>query len=266
MIRLEPIEFPGMEEVINNSEYYKDKFIKESVICFRNANLTKEEQYDFNARFGEKIGWQSEVQRDKYVENHSRVTNSAGQDEILVGWHVEHPYYKNPIVTGTWNMYKFTADPESGKTYFVDTGSVYDMLSDEEKDFLLNSSASWPESIQRQSLNPDLVNKEISVVHSHWLTGRPILRFLMCPRNVPLNAELVHFKNEIPNSETKEYFVSLIKKITREIMENEDIRIVHRWQQGDLIIADLHRLAHAVTGGFRPEDREFCGIWGYQIQ
>jgi hypothetical protein len=40
--------------------------------------------------------------------------------------------------------------------------------------------------------------------------------------------------------------------------------MVHRWQQGDLIIPDMFKLAHAVTGGFKSEDREFRGIWAYQ--
>ena len=43
MINVIPIEFPGIENVLNNSEYYKDKLISDSVICFRNANLTEKE-------------------------------------------------------------------------------------------------------------------------------------------------------------------------------------------------------------------------------
>ena len=31
-----------------------------------------------------------------------------------------------------------------------------------------------------------------------------------------------------------------------------------------LVIPDLFKLAHAVTGGFKSEDREFRGIWGYK--
>jgi alpha-ketoglutarate-dependent taurine dioxygenase len=75
---------------------------------------------------------------------------------------------------------------------------------------------------------------------------------------------LVSYKNEAPSQESLDYFKSLIRKIEKIIMENEDIRIVHNWQQGDLVIPDLFKLAHAVTGGFKPEDREFRGIWAYR--
>ena len=48
------------------------------------------------------------------------------------------------------------------------------------------------------------------------------------------------------------------------IEKDESIRIVHDWKQGDLVLMDAFKLAHAVTGGFKPEDREFTGIWGYR--
>jgi alpha-ketoglutarate-dependent taurine dioxygenase len=76
--------------------------------------------------------------------------------------------------------------------------------------------------------------------------------------------DLVSYKSESPKKSELRYFQTLIRKIEDIVWNNEDIRIVHRWQQGDLVIPDLFKLAHAVTGGFRPEDREFRGIWGYK--
>ena len=38
---VEPVEFPGIDQVLDNADYYKDKLINDSVICFRNANLTE---------------------------------------------------------------------------------------------------------------------------------------------------------------------------------------------------------------------------------
>ena len=45
---------------------------------------------------------------------------------------------------------------------------------------------------------------------------------------------------------------------------NEERALVHRWQKGDIIVTDLHRMSHTVKGGFKPEQRKFRGLWSYQ--
>ena len=270
MIIVEPIEFPGVESVINNIEYYKNKFINDSVICFRNANLTQEEQFDFGAKIGKLMGWRYLDNTSEYVENHVRKSDIvSGPDDIIVEWHIEHTYYVNPIVASTWNMYNFKTNPENGKTYFVDTGVVFEMLSDEEKQFLIDSVVTEPEFIKKSQMSSKFLSEntnlsdEHPIINTHWLTGQPIIRFMILPD--PYIIPLVSYKNEVPSKESLDYFKLLIRKIEKIIMENEDIRIVHKWQQGDLVIPDLFKLAHAVTGGFKSEDREFRGIWGYKI-
>ena len=42
---------------------------------------------------------------------------------------------------------------------------------------------------------------------------------------------------------------------------NLNIRIVHKWKQGDLVIPDMFVMYHALTGGFSSDEREFVGIW-----
>jgi alpha-ketoglutarate-dependent taurine dioxygenase len=269
MIIVEPIEFPGVESVINNIEYYKNKFINDSVICFRNANLTQEEQFDFGAKIGKLMGWRYLDNTSEYVENHVRKSDIvSGPDDIIVEWHIEHTYYLNPIVASTWNMYNFKTNPENGKTYFVDTGVVFEMLSDEEKQFLIDSVVTEPEFIKKSQMSSRFLSEDTNlsdehpIINTHWLTGQPIIRFMILPD--PHIIPLVSYKGENPSQESLDYFKLLIRKIEKIIMENEDIRIVHKWQQGDLVIPDLFKLAHAVTGGFKSEDREFRGIWGYK--
>jgi len=269
MIIVEPIEFPGVDYILNNIEEYKNKFIADSVLCFRNANLSKEEQFDFGAKIGKLMGWKYIDNTSEYLENHVRKSDIvSGPDDIIVEWHIEHTYYLNPIVASTWNMYNFKTNPENGKTYFVDTGVVFEMLSDEEKQFLVDSVITEPEFIKKSQLSSRFLSEstnlseEHPIINKHWLTGKPIIRFMILPD--PHIIPLVSYKNESPSDESLEYFKSLIRKIEKIIMENEDIRIVHKWQQGDLVIPDLFKLAHAVTGGFKSEDREFRGIWGYK--
>ena len=73
MKQIETIEFPGQEYILDNIDYFKDKFVKDSVLAFRNANLTKKEQRDFHIKLGEKIGWYSidSEKEGSYIENHS---------------------------------------------------------------------------------------------------------------------------------------------------------------------------------------------------
>ncbi len=269
MIYVQPVEFPGIDGVLSNSEYYKDKFINDSVICFRNANLTEQEQFKFCRELGSLFGWSLINDESKYVENHERKSEIvSGPDDIIVEWHVEHTYYANPIVASTWNMYNFKTDNENGKTYFIDTNVVFEMLTEDEKQFLLNSRITEPDFIKEAQLKNGFASgtlnfmDEYPIVAEHWLTGKPIIRFTILPQ--PHMVRLVSYKGIEPSQDDLTYFETIIRKIENIIWNNEDIRIVHKWQQGDLVIPDMFKLAHAVTGGFKAEDREFRGIWGYK--
>lgn len=269
MISIVPVEFPGIESILENSEYYKDKLIKDSVICFRNANLTQDEQFDLAARLGKLIGWSLLDNKSEYIENHVRKSDlKSGPDDIIVEWHVEHTYYTNPIVASTWNMYNFKTDNNNGKTYFVDTGLVFEMLTSDEQEFLLNSIITEPDVIRESQLRSGFVSEHTTladnypIIAKHWITEKPIIRFTILPS--PLMVKLVSYKGQSPDADAVAQFETLIRKIEDIIWNNEDIRMVHKWQQGDLVIPDMFKLAHAVTGGFNHEHREFRGIWGYR--
>jgi len=268
---VEPIEFPGVYSILDNAEYYKDKLISDSVICFRNANLTEQEQFDFGKKLGKLLGWSHINNESKYIENHERKSEiQSGSDDIIVEWHIEHTYYVNPIVAATWNMYNFKTNNENGKTYFVDTNVVFEMLSDDEKQFLLDSKITEPDFIKEAQVKNGFASDSLKfadnypIIAEHWLTNKPIIRFTILPK--PHMAKLVSYKDQAPTEESLAYFEAVIRKIEDIIWNNEDIRIVHKWQKGDLVIPDMFKLAHAVTGGFKPEDREFRGIWGYKEQ
>jgi alpha-ketoglutarate-dependent taurine dioxygenase len=142
------------------------------------------------------------------------------------------------------------------------------MLTDDEQQFLLNSIITEPDIIKQDQLKSGYIGQNTNLADSypiiakHWLTGKPIIRFTILPDTLMVN--LVSHDGQSPNDEQIKYFETLIRKIEQIIATNEDIRMVHRWQQGDLIIPDMFKLAHAVTGGFNSEDREFRGIWAYQ--
>jgi alpha-ketoglutarate-dependent taurine dioxygenase len=169
---------------------------------------------------------------------------------------MEHPDYDNhtPLVAGVWNMQKFTCSPDVGITYFMDSRDVYEKLfSEEEKSFLRQAEASW---VETYSEDKEITNT-VKVVARHWIDGRELMRFM---HQLP-SVKLFKIDGQDPTKDQEAFFKELVLKFVHEVSENTDLRIAHRWQQGDILIPDLNTMAHAVTGGFSPEEREFTGYW-----
>jgi len=260
MINIIPIPYTGIEEILNNIDFYKKKFVSENVIVFRDANLSLSDQKNFNKKVGEKFGWKPYNLKDShYQENHShnKLLGKAGADDLMLWWHIEHAYYSNPIVVGMWNMFKLKAPVGAGKTYFIDTSIIYNRLTSEDKDFLNSCTLKGPES---QRLNTFYQNTEYSAVSKHWITGIPILR---TPLNYNCENLLAYVNSNSPTENEETRFQNILHGMIDTIKSDESIRMVHTWKQGDLVIMD-GSLAHAVTGGFSPEDREFYGMWGHR--
>jgi alpha-ketoglutarate-dependent taurine dioxygenase len=257
-MKTQPIEFPGIDYVLENQELFKKKFISDSVLVFRNANLSFEEQYYFHKALGQAWGWfVKDIDKVSYTENHdhNRKINEAKSDEVMLDWHIEHVYYDNPTCAGSWNMYLFNTDSKNGKTYFVDTSKIYNKLPDDWKTFLNKSK------VDASVFNQDVV--EYDAIKKHWLTEENVIRIHFARNNESLSL-LKTFDNRVATEEENKKFIEICSFINNEVWNNEDIRIVHMWQKGDLVIPDVFRLAHSVTGGFNPKDREFTGMWGHQ--
>ena len=263
MIEIVPLEFTSIQEIKDNFNFYKDKFVKDSVIVFRNANLTHEEHVEINKFFGEKIGWlnfeRNSGEVDNYVEDHARIADilTTGGDDIVVFWHIEHVYYKNPIVAATWNMLIFNTDNKNGKTYFVDSSKLYEKLSDEWKNFLDVSV------VGMGKFDNDLKFDDYKPIGYHWITNKPVIRLRLDKLGGATN-KLVSINGKTPTEQEEKTFKDICSWFNNEVITNEELRMVHKWQKGDLVVTDLFRLAHAVTGGFNPIDRKFVGIWGYR--
>lgn len=262
MINTQPIEFPGLQEVLGNSDLYKQKLLDDSIIVFRNANLTYDDQSFFHAELGKFFNY-SIIKRgtktDNYIENHSarEWIETAGTNDILLPWHIEHLYYRNPIVISTWNMTKFTTDNENGKTYFIDSEQAYNLMPEEWKLFLNSCKINNP----NEEINDNA--DDFSPIVNHWITGNKMIR--LAPReNRTSGTTLRSVNDREPTELEKELFEEIFIWFGNYVYNNEENRIVHRWQQGDLLIVDIFKMAHSVTGGFDPADREFIGMWGYQ--
>ncbi len=262
MIDVPILNFSSPEEIISNAEEVIETFKSFGVVAIRGANLTVEQQVFVTKALGDLTGWvpnNSSNFEQQYVENHKRLSNKediAG-DKVALGWHMEHVEYDHisPIIGGSWNMVKFTADPETGRTYFVNTAKLYDTLPDSDKEFLETAYVLWSEPGEDR----EFVTK---AVRQHWLTGEPTIRLHIAePFTEPKNLARIYDRE--PTEEERSRFVILRSKIISRIHNDENIRIVHRWNQGDLLIPDLFKGAHAATGGFTSDQREFIGYWLY---
>lgn len=255
---IEPILFPGINEVITNLDFYKDKLLNESIIVFRNANLTYEEQSYLHKAMGDYFGWHTYVRDqkvDRYIENHEKreLINSSKGDDVMVGWHMEFPEYKNSILAGTWNMIKFNTDSENGKTYFLDSELLYKLLPLEWQKFLSNSLI---EVLYKKDFKP------YCPVSPHWITKESVVRLTFSDKDQNMY-NLISYDGHPATQEQKDMFDKIFFWIHNYVKNNDDNRIIHKWQQGDLLFSDIFKLMHAVTGGFDPADREFIGMWGY---
>jgi alpha-ketoglutarate-dependent taurine dioxygenase len=261
MINAEQVNFLGVNEIKNNISLYLDKFIKSGVIVFRNANLNKEEHIIFNEHLSSLFGWNIHKNTESnntysYTENHSqnKGLDGSSSDDIALVWHIEHVSYQNPIVSGTWNMEVFNTDSENGKTYFVDSEKIYNRMSDDWKNFL--SSCLVKSKINEKIYTP---------VQEHWITKNPVLRLDVDNLKFNINyTELYSVNHNVPTQNDLIVFNEILQWFSNEVFNNENIRVVHKWQQGDLVLVDTFKMAHAVTGGFKPSDREFTGIWGFK--
>ena len=258
----EPIEYPGLDAIKANASFYKDKFIKDTIIVFRNANLSFDQHEELQRVMGDAIGWYPNTTSggiSRYIENHSANSqvNSNNKDEVILVWHIEHPYFKNPIVAGLWNMLTFKLEKDHGETLFMDTANIYRMLSDDDKEFLSKCVVhSFPYGNGDKMMHGPAIGP-------HWLTEETILRFSLNDVKKGWH-DLYEFDGRKPTDEENERFIKIGNWIIDTIWSNDEHLIIHQWQQGDIVIPDLHKLAHAVKGGFTPDDREFTGLWSYQ--
>lgn len=258
---IDPIQYQSKEDIFKNIEEIVEIYTKKSVVVIRDANLTFDEQVEFAKSFGEYLGWypnKGSNSLHNYQENHKDISLAEVSERgvVLVPWHLEHVDYDSysPIYAGIWNMFNFAGDTLDGNTYFTDTAKIYKDYPDRWKDLLDNSTVKY------QSKRGDVLMTNQRPVDKHPVTGETLIR-------LELNNEKIELESAY-GSEPEDYQNSLFSEILEDFNEqvenNSEIRMIHMWREGDLLVTDLFKNAHAVTGGFDPEKREFYGIWVYR--
>lgn len=254
-----PIEVESKEDLYKNLDKVRANFEGPGIAVIRGIQLSRDEQIQLVKDLGDLIGWYpNNKSRDilhKYQENHSanKYLEYSEPDEVILDWHLEHVDYDSfvPLVGGVWNMFKFTCDSNVGKTYFLDSCEAYKLFTEEEQEFLKKITLVWNDV---DGSGPHYA----PVVVNHWISGNPLIRIEITKEVNPIISD---FDGREATNEEMLRFLELKAKFHDIVDNNEDLRIIHKWQQGDIAIPDLYRMAHAVTGGFDSSEREFWGFW-----
>jgi alpha-ketoglutarate-dependent taurine dioxygenase len=261
---VQPRPYSSKEELYEDLQAVVDVYKKDGIVGIRGLHLDEKEHIQLVKDLGDILGWypnNSSNFNHQYIENHSTNVKASeiasDPDEVILRWHLEHVDFDAyiPLVAGVWNMHKFNCNPESGKTYFLDSRRAYETIfSIEEQQFLKKCIATWTED------EAGLEKYETTIVKPHWITGEDQIRLELHHTE---ETTLLTVDGNEPTDEDRSLFYVLINRFSDYVTNNEDARIVHKWEEGDILVPDLFTMAHAVTGGFNPEDREFTGYWCY---
>jgi alpha-ketoglutarate-dependent taurine dioxygenase len=266
MSQINTIDFPGYEELKNNFNTYKDIFLNNQIIAFRNANLDLEDQIKVINLFGDNFNLQqnsSGYDSSEYVEDHHKHMNKENvenKNEIMLGWHQEHVDDNEDIYAiGVWCMEIFKCEPDAGKTYFMDMSKVYNSFTSIDKEFLDSCFVSIKNEWEIENGFTDSMDAVYRLVSNHWITNEKTIRTFY-GRGEKVNLHSVNGND--PTELEIDKFNLLHDEIFTKVWLDNDVRIEHLWQEGDLLIPDLFKLAHAVTGGFDKDQRKLRGIFG----
>ena len=255
-----PIFFDSVEDLHLNISKVSDQFSELGIVCVRGIRLDRSAQFAFSKKLGDVLGWfpnsVNETWDHQWEEGHSSVSKvSQGPDEIIIDWHLEHVDYDPfcPMVAAMWNMWNFKSKPGSGNTMFVDSSEVYQLLSDQDKDFLNGCNVEWLTS------HGDGPHESLAV-RKHWIHQNPVIRVDITER---AKVRLKSLHGSKPTSLDQQRFLTIMSFVIENIHNNLDIRYVHSWQEGDILIPDLQKMAHTVCGGFNIGDRTFTNFWSF---
>jgi len=266
MRHLKVINNSSFQEFLENSEKYVNSLKDLGAIVLRGHRFSRKEQLIATQVFGNYLGYYPNLNSMKfwhYEESHTVSINRrkwATKQDILVPWHLEHFGYPNPAIGATWNMEKFICDSDAGATIFVDTTDLFELLDDKQKEFLRSCKISALPTCDdpRAPTGPIILD----VVQTHRLSNKEILRMNFCQNGeTDTNCRLIQFNGRTPTDQEINMYRWYESWVGEQVTTNTQVRQTHHWQDGDLLIADLMVMFHAVLGGFSETERFFNGFW-----
>ena len=250
-----------------------EAFNESGLVAITGNKATENEQLEIAIAFGDRCNWIPNSNKKNfytYKEDHSLTfleklksepcAEELLDERILVNWHLEH-IHKRPMYVGAiWVMKTFNCSRFDGMTGFVDACELIDELKSDEVEFLKCCRIRYDEnnliykSVQNTISYTEL--NHVPAIDIHRTNSKNILRLTPA-----FDGEhLVSFKNREPSVSEVATFSEIKNKICNLVWKNRNIQFWWTWEEGDLLIVDLSRMYHSVTGGFKIGQRELIGI------
>lgn len=195
--------------------------LEHGLLVLRGARLTPAQHVAVSRLFGELETFPHAPGQVDGVPQIFRLASLAGEGHRDVGryWHSDGSFRAAPTPISIWHA--VTVPQAGGDTLFTDLRAAYRVLSDEEQ-----AMARAVQTFHRNGVQHPLVLR-------HPQTGEAALYV-----NIALTAAIAHMG----------------KQAADELLDHLDSHLSrpgavyrHRWQEGDLVVADNLRVAHRAT-------------------
>jgi alpha-ketoglutarate-dependent 2,4-dichlorophenoxyacetate dioxygenase len=207
-----------------------DAFLAHHVLVFPGQTLSREQQFDFAANFGEVEAPEARRANGKRHGVAHVMTNldAAGNPSVRYSpaanyhWHTDKPYHTAPPMLTT--LYAVEVPANGGDTEFANTALAYEALPDAMKRRIAGTRV-----VFRPAFDPRLPAVDHPLVRTHPETGRKALY---------LGNHSMHILGMLEVEGTA---------LLRELLEHAtQPRFVyrHRWSVGDLVMWDNRCLLH----------------------
>lgn len=272
MLQPPTILVSSLEDCLNQVEDVVQKYKDSGVLRLRGHKFTPLEQVKLVSVLGDYFGWhinstsvpenisQELVDTHVFVGGHSDNPDSDGghADAYLLDWHIEQVFYVDPFLAGIWNMFHVGySDPWAGNTHFVDSNRLYSELNDDIKEFLEKSVLIWDKPIGPRTGFGPFYTKAID---ESPVDGKKIIR-IETDGGCLIRPTLHKLDGKDPSESEIEKFNQILIDLKTKLNTDENIRYTQQWEEDDIIVVDLFRMYHAVTGGFRFGERKFHGTF-----
>jgi len=217
-------------------------FLAHHVVVFPHQSLTREQQFDFAAHFGEVEAPEARRANGKRhgVAHVMANLDTNGNPTVRYSpaanyhWHTDKPYQGAPPILTT--LYAVEAPPSGGDTEFANTALAYDALPEETKRRIARLRV-----VFRPAFDVSQPEVDHPLVRTHPETGRKALY-------------LGNHSTKIlgmPEPEGRALLRELLDRATQ-----QQFNYRHRWQVGDLVMWDNRCLVHRAvldsdTGKYR---------------
>ena len=257
------LETSSFEESIDMVKEVSSIFVEDGLVALRGFKFSKEDQTILSAKIGDILNWdlnsQSSIKdsiSNMYLGGHSDDPDrdSCGSDWYALDWHIEQVHLEDPIIAGSWNMFKFDAPKGSGSTHFVDGSDLYESFSDAERNLLKDSTYIWDK--EDHEGGPYYT----PAIGTNPYTGRTTLR-VEAKYGCTISPKLHSVRGSEPTELQLKLSSEILQKMDNEFVKNTDLKYIHDWKENDLVFVDLYRMYHGVTGGYKYNNRKFNGIF-----